>query len=105
MRYYLLLPVLLLISCEDSASDYTGCGCEDGYVVRELKGVTGTIEENFNSYAIFTEKHQALVSCGGLPDSLEMSGIKVKFSGNILNPCPNARYSGTLLEITKIEKL
>lgn len=107
MKYFIISVLFLLIQCEDSDSvSQEDCGCYNGKIIEEIENQSGTIENIFNNYMIIPDQREGrLYVCEGLPDSLEVEGLKVNYSGSILKPCPNASYNGDLLKLTELTKI
>lgn len=100
MRHFFFIFIILLFSCEEEIPE--SCGCESGNVIQKIPNAKGIIKEEFNSHFIVPESGGRLAVCDGLANEFEKDGFEVTYSGLIIRPCPNAKYSGTLFKLTDI---
>jgi hypothetical protein len=101
MKIITLSILAMLLGCQNEPESIENCGCETNSATEILNDKIGQVDRYSDYYDIIANDKR-YVLCNKLPDEFKNDELQVKFSGLIKLPCPNAKYRGILLELTKI---
>ena len=94
---------MLNISC-DKEPEEPGCGC-GGHSVEVIENEEGVMVFDFGEVFIERPSGYYLSSCDGIyADSLQIEGLKVIYSGDLMSICPNVKSGSGTVWFKEIKK-